>query len=74
MSEANPADHVELPAAILRRWQEAGGIWRVVGRTRTSVTVSLSQCTGGDEVHRISSADPALLDYLAGREASDDPE
>ncbi len=57
---------------MLARWQEAGGVWRVVGRTSRSVTVSLCQCTGGEEVDRIISAEPSVLYYLAGRDASDE--
>ena len=55
----------------LRRWESSGAVWQVVGRTTGSVTVALLTCDGGEEVQRISSADPALLAYVAGRETSD---
>ena len=58
--------------AVLQRWADAGAIWRVVGRRRDSVTVGLYQCDGGEEVDRITSADPALLRFLAGRTSSED--
>ena len=55
----------------LRRWESSGAVWQVVGRTTGSVTVALLTCDGGEEVQRISSADPALLAYVADRETSD---
>ena len=35
------------PVAVLRRWEEAGAVWRVVARGRSGVTVALFQCDGG---------------------------
>jgi hypothetical protein len=62
----------ESPAvATLRRWEASGAIWRVVARTEAAVTVSLCRCDGGEEVERLTSEDPALLDFLSGRSASD---
>src|SRR5690349_18195566 len=31
----------------LRRWQDAGGVWRVVDRRDGAVTVALCRCDGG---------------------------
>lgn len=59
-----------LPA--LRRWEEAGGVWRVAARSATQVSVALCRCDGGEEVERLTSADPAALRALAGRVSSED--
>jgi len=50
--------------AALQRWTDAGAIWRVIGRTAGSVTVSLCTCDGGEEVDQFTSSDPALLRYV----------
>lgn len=57
--------------AVLRRWEDSGGIWRVVSRTTAGLSVSLRTCTAGEEVDRLVSADPALLAYVGDRTASD---
>jgi hypothetical protein len=57
--------------AALRRWEESGAVWRVLARTDAAVTVSLCRCDGGEEVERLTSGDPALLEFLSGRSASD---
>jgi hypothetical protein len=62
----------EDPIAVLQRWADAGAVWRVVDRRRASVTVALYQSDGGEEVDRITSTDPGLLRYLAGRTSSED--
>jgi hypothetical protein len=46
-------------------------VWRVIDRRRDTVTVALYRCDGGEEVDRISSADPHLLRLLAGRTSSE---
>ena len=55
---------------VLRRWEEAGAHWAVIGRHAGSVTVGLYRCDGGEEVDRVTSPDPRLLTFLDGREAS----
>lgn len=62
----------EDPIAVLSRWEAAGAVWRVLARDGDTVTVSLRQCDGGAEVGRLTSADPRLSRYLAGRTRSDD--
>lgn len=64
----------ESDLARLRRWEDAGGTWQVVGRRVREVTVSLRRCDGGEEVERLVSGDPSLLarfpatvEYLSGR-------
>ena len=60
------------PVDYLRRWEEFGAVWRVVERDRDSVTISMCSCDGGEEVERLTTADPALLAWLAGRTHRDE--
>jgi hypothetical protein len=62
------------PLAVLRRWEDSGGTWRVVLRTPGRLEVELLTCDAGEVMHRLSSAppDPALERHLAGRDASDE--
>ena len=60
------------PVGTLQRWQDAGAVWRVLLRHDDAVTVGLFRCDGGEEVERLTSDDPALLRFVAGRESSDD--
>jgi hypothetical protein len=56
--------------ALLRRWEDAGGVWRVLGRAGGSVTVGLYRCDGGEEADRFVATDPQLAQFLAGRTSS----
>ncbi len=56
--------------AVLRRWEDSGGQWAVVGRRGDAVTIGLYRCDGGEEADRFASADPRLLEFLGGRESS----
>lgn len=58
--------------ATLLRWTDSGAHWRVLQRTREEVTISLITCTGDEEVHRLTSADPELLAWLGARTSSED--
>ncbi|MFI6044902.1 hypothetical protein ACIA8C_24955 [Nocardia sp. NPDC051321] len=58
--------------AILQRWQDSGAIWRVLSRRSDRVTVGLYECTGGQEVDRFTSDDPALLQFLGERLSNED--
>lgn len=60
------------PVETLLRWQDSGAIWRVVGRRPDAVTIALYECTGGQEVDRFTSTDPALLRFLGERATSED--
>jgi len=60
------------PIAVLRRWEERGAVWQVVGEGPAGVTVALCRCDGGEEVDRLTSDDPALRDYLDGRSSSEE--
>ncbi|MEU7634141.1 hypothetical protein AB0C34_29910 [Nocardia sp. NPDC049220] len=63
---------VDDPVTVLRRWHDFGGVWRVLGHRSGAVIVALYQCTGGEEVDRLVSADPELLEFLGGRLSSED--
>ncbi len=60
------------PIETLRRWTDSGAIWRVLARRADSVTIGLFECTGGQEVDRFTSTDPALLRFLGDRTSSED--
>lgn len=62
------------PVQALRRWQDSGAVWRVVSRTGAGVVVALLTCSAGEEVGRISSADPDLLAFVGDRAGSEDGE
>ncbi|MFE3444340.1 hypothetical protein ACFXNW_15020 [Nocardia sp. NPDC059180] len=67
-----PEDSANTPVTILQRWHDSGAIWRVAARRPDSVTVAFYPCTGGEEIDRLTSSDPALLDFLAHRDSSED--
>jgi hypothetical protein len=48
----------------LRRWEDGGGTWRVLALTSDHVEIALFTCSGGEEMARLRSSDPALLDYV----------
>lgn len=56
--------------AVLQRWEDSGAHWAVIARRNGVITVGLYRCDGGEEVDRLTSADPALAEFLAGRENS----
>ncbi len=58
--------------AELRRWEEAGAVWQVVGRTASSVTVALMSCDGGERVGQFTSTDPRLLAFVGDRVTSEE--
>ena len=66
-------DAVSEPTDVdqLRRWEGSGAVWRVLSRDAHRVTVGLFSCDGGEEMHRLTSEDPALLRYVAGRDSSE---
>lgn len=58
------------PVGILQRWEDSGAHWAVVARRNGVSTVALYRCDGGEEVDRITSADPRLVEFLADRDTS----
>ena len=57
---------------LLRRWEDAGGIWRVLHHDGGAVTVGLYRCDGGEEADRFVATDSGLVEFLAGRTSSED--
>ena len=57
---------------MLRRWERGGAVWRLLSRTPDSVEISLMTCTGDQEVDRLVSSDPELLEFLRDRTRSDE--
>jgi hypothetical protein len=51
----------------LERWQEFGGVWRVLARTPDRVTISFCRCDDGEEVDRVTFRAPQLLHWLGDR-------
>jgi len=60
----------EGPLDVLRRWEEAGAVWRTRSLTREEAVVDLCACTG-EKVDELRSSDPELLRLLALRPRSD---
>jgi len=70
----------------LRRWEDAGGTWRVLhgragadgdggdGGEGTGPLVSLCRCDGGEEVERVRVPGADAAAYLRLRPSSEDPE
>lgn len=58
--------------AELQRWEDAGAVWRVIGRTADSVTVALLRCDAGEEAGRFTSDDAQLLAFIGDRDSSED--
>jgi hypothetical protein len=55
------------PIEVLERWQGLGGTWQVVSRAQGWVTLSLRRCDGGEELQRLTSTIPELLEWLGDR-------
>lgn len=64
-----PADD---PVGVLRRWEDSGGVWRVLGAAGGVSTVGLCTCTAGEEADRLVSSSPALAAYVGGRVRCDE--
>lgn len=47
----------------LLRWVAAGGTWEVVGYQRDAVTVALLPCTGEQEMGRLTSSEPDVVEF-----------
>jgi hypothetical protein len=57
----------------LRRWEQSGGVWRVLSTPGPALEVALLTCDAGEEMARVRSTDPRLAAYVDGRTGSDDP-
>jgi hypothetical protein len=60
------------PIEVLERWQRFGGTWQVVSRAQGWVTLSLRRCDGGEELQRLTSTIPELLEWLADKTSSEE--
>jgi hypothetical protein len=58
---------------VLRRWEDSGGVWRVVSRSAGRVDVALLTCNAGEVMDRFTSTDPQVLDFIGARPGSDEP-
>ena len=58
------------PVERLRRWESFGATWRVILRNDDGAVISLCRCDGGEEVERLASSDPALLEFVESRGGS----
>jgi hypothetical protein len=58
--------------ARLKRWQDAGGTWRVVSRQPRTLIVALCRCDAGEEVDRFRSGSAELIAYVGERTSSED--
>lgn len=56
----------------LRRWEDAGGTWRVLAGGIDRVTVGFCRCDGGEEVDRLTTTDAGALAHIGGRETSEE--
>lgn len=65
--DETPDDTPADPLAALRRWEEAGGVWRPLTLSADSATVGLYTCDGGEEVSRFSSADEEFVAAVTAR-------
>ena len=57
--------------SVLRRWQDSGAVWRVLQRDDQRVTVGLFTCDGGEEMGRVTTSDPAVLEFVGDRTSSE---
>lgn len=59
------------PVERLRRWETAGGIWRVMGRSPDgAVAITLETCSG-EPMESLTSSDPELVQYIGDRDMND---
>jgi hypothetical protein len=68
----NPRADAGREVEVLWRWERSGAVWRVLGRSAESLSVGLFTCDGGELVDRLSTSDPAVLEYVGDRESSED--
>jgi hypothetical protein len=54
----------------LRRWEDAGGTWRLDTRREDTLTIALCRCDGGEEVDRLVSAELALVAYVEAADSA----
>lgn len=55
----------------LERWQDFGGVWRLVVADQHVATVSMCRCDGGEEVQRLTTRDADLVAWLVEHPSSE---
>jgi quercetin dioxygenase-like cupin family protein len=65
-TDANGDTNAEVAemAERLARWEQFGGVWRLVDHGTGTATVSLRRCDGGEETERFTVTTPTVLDWL----------
>lgn len=63
----SPVSPESSPVERLRRWEDAGAVWRVASEGSAGLTIALLRCDGGEEVDRLVSADPDLVAFVRAR-------
>jgi hypothetical protein len=77
MGLVDDVDHAEPdPLTALRRWEDAGGTWRVVVRAPERLVVELLTCDAGEVMGRVVSAPPdqGLAAHVAAAEPDPRPD
>ncbi len=67
----SPTSEPDAPVEVLRRWEGAGAVWRLLSRRGDLVEIALLTCSAGEEVGRLVSADPDLLAFVGTRTSND---
>lgn len=52
------------PLAILQRWEDSGGTWRLVSDDGDAVVLELLTCTGGEVMGHLRSHNPTVLTHV----------
>ena len=56
----------------LRRWEDSGALWQVMLRDANGVEIALLTCDAGEEMGRLRTNAPDVLDHVGDRRRSDD--
>ena len=59
--------------ARLQRWADSGALWQVVRRDADGMEIALLTCDAGEEMGRLRTSAPDVLDHVGGRWRSDEP-
>jgi hypothetical protein len=73
---AAPTSSVPLPTPSalddLRRWQDSGGQRRVLVRTPGNLQIALLTCSAGEEMTRLVTRNPEVLEFIGERWSGQD--
>lgn len=72
ITEYAPIGAVDDGLGRLRRWEVFGGHWRIRSQTPTQLEIALLTCSGGEDVDRMLTTDPAVLAYVGSRISDQD--